>query len=443
MTLPKFLLELQDRENRDRYLQAIRTRYLLILLIWTFVIVTHLVWGMTFYLTAIHIVAGLVLICNTLYYYLTRRWQFPLIVAIVSTITDVIAITALVYFTGGLQSMFFTIFLVQILGVSLFLNLPSGALVIAWAVIVFGTTKALESVGLIAASSLFIPTTHSEFTYTIIWLIFQAMTLCLVAFLGGNLSNKLKFHERELKRKKELEKLYEALQKANESKTRLLVNVSHNIRTPLTSILGFSELLYSRDEAELQREEFIKIIYNESQHLTRLVDDILYLSHLQAASVEWHLVETDILKITTEAINAKQGLALQKGLTLTIDSGDTSPLIYADFNRLMDVTSRLIDNAIRFTIDGTIKVGITNEKDEVCVYVSDTGIGIPPDIRDRVFEPLEEIYKTGYQDVPQRTGLGLAICKIVIEHHGGEIWFESEPGRGSTFFFTLPQSRTK
>ncbi len=443
MTLPKFLLELQDRENRDRCLQAIRTRYLFILFMWTFVIVAHLVWGMTFYLTVIHIVAGLVLICNTLYYYLTRRWQLPLTVAIVSTITDVIAITFIVYFTGGLQSMFFTIFLVQILGVSLFLNLPSGALVIAWAVIVFGTTKALESVGLIAASSLFIPTTHSEFTYTIIWLIFQAMTLCLVAFLGGNLSNKLKFHERELKRKRELEKLYEALQIANESKTRLLVNVSHNIRTPLTSILGFSELLYSRDEAELQREEFIKIIYNESQHLTRLVDDILYLSHLQADSVEWHLVETDILTITTEAVNAKQASALQKGLTLTIDSGDTSPLIYGDYDHLTDVTSRLIDNAIKFTIEGAIKVGITNEKDEVCVYVSDTGIGIPPDIRDRVFEPLEEIYKTGYQDVPQRTGLGLAICKIVIEHHGGEIWFESEPGRGSTFYFTLPQARAK
>jgi len=443
MTLPGFILELRDRANQDSSLKAIRTRYLLILGVWTFVVATYLLWGMTFYLTPIHIVAGVLLLANTFYYYLTRRWQFPLTVVIVSTITDVIAITVLVYFTGGLNSMFFALYLVQILGVSLFLNLPFGAVVIAWAVIVVGAMKALESVGLIASSSLFIPTTHSELTNIIIWLVFQAITFCLVAFLGGNLSNKLKFQERELKRKRDLEKLYEELQKANESKARLLVNVSHHLRTPLTSILGFSELLFSQDKGELQREEFAKIIYSESQHLTRLVDDILYLSELQADRIEWHLVETDILKMATEAVNARQGLALQKGLTLTVDSRAASPPIYGDFDRLTDVISRLIDNAIKFTIEGAIKVGITSEQDNACVYVSDTGIGIAPDIRDRVFEPLEGSYKTGHKDVPQRTGLGLAICKAVIQHHGGRIWFESEPGRGSTFYFTLPRVRTR
>lgn len=146
---------------------------------------------MTLYLTPIHIVVGLILVLNTLSYYLTRKWQFPLTVAVVSTTADVVAITVLVYFTGGFNSMFFTLYLVQILGVSLFLNLPFSALMIAWAVILVGTMKILESVGLIATSSQFIPVTYSEFTDTIIWLTFQAMILCLVAFLGGNLSNKL------------------------------------------------------------------------------------------------------------------------------------------------------------------------------------------------------------------------------------------------------------
>jgi len=162
---------------------------------------------MTFYLEAIHIVAGLTLLVNTVAYSLTRRWEFPLIVAIVSTAADMIAITFLVYFTGGLNSMFFALYLVQILGVSLFLNLPFSALMIAWAMMLVGTMKVLESVGLIVTSSLFIPATYSEFTDIVIWLIFQAMAFCLVAFLGGNLSNKLKFRERELERKRELEKL--------------------------------------------------------------------------------------------------------------------------------------------------------------------------------------------------------------------------------------------
>jgi len=442
MTLPRFMLELQDRENRDRYLQAIRTRYLLILGVWTFVVATYLLWGMTFYLVPIHIVVGLTLVVNTISYYLTRRWQFPLTVAIISVITDVIAITVLVYFTGGFNSMFFLLYLVQILGVSLFLNLPFSALMVAWAMMLVGTMKALESVGLIVTSSLFLPATYSQFIDAIIWLTFQAVILCLVAFLGGNLSNKLKFKERELKRKKELEKLYEALQEADRSKARLLVNVSHNLRTPLTSILGFSELLLSKDEGEPQREQFAKIIHTESQYLTRVVTDILYLSQLETGGVEWHMTQTDILKLVTEAANAMQGLALQKGLTLTVDSRAASLLIHGDCDRLKDVMTRLIDNAIKFTIEGAIKVGVTSEADNACVYVSDTGIGIAPDIKDRVFEPLEEIYKTEHKDVPQRTGLGLAICKAVIEHHGGKIWFESEAGRGSTLYFTLPQVRT-
>ena len=348
MTLPKFILELQDRENQDRCLQAIRTRYLLILGVWTFAVATYLLWGMTFYLVPIHIVVGLTLVANTIYHYLTRRWQFPLTVAIVSTITDVIAITALVYFTGGLKSMFFLLYLVQVLGVSLFLNLSFSAFVIIWIIILIGVMRSLESFGLITASSMFIPTTHSEFIDTVIWLVFQAIILCLVAFLGGNLSNKLKFKERELKQKMELEKLYEALRKADESKARLLANVSHNLRTPLTSILGFSELLLGKEVDETQREEFAKIIHSESQHLTRLVKDIIYLWELEG-KVEWHMVKADMSKIITEAVDAMQGLALQKGLTLTADSHDAPLIVYGDFDSLKDVVTRLIDNAIKFT----------------------------------------------------------------------------------------------
>jgi len=443
MTLPKFILDLQDRENRDRCLQAIRTRYLLALAIWTFIMATYLIWGMDFHLTPIHIVVGLVLLINTVSYYLTRRWQFPLSVAIASTIADVIAITVLVYFTGGFNSMFFALYLVQILGVSLFLNLQFSALMIVWTVIMVGAMRALELAGTITISSQFIPTSQSEFTDTVIWLIFQGLTLCLVAFLGGNLSNKLKFRERELERKKELEKLYKELQKTNESKTRLLVNVSHHLRTPLTSIVGFSEILLNKDEGRAQRKQSAEIIHSESQHLTRLVNNVLYLSNLETEEVEWNMAEVNISKLATEAVDTMHGSALQKGLKLTVDSGTAPLIVHGDFDRLKDVVTRLIDNAIKFTIEGAIKVGITAEKNSACVYISDTGIGIPPDIKDKVFEPLEQIYKTEHKEVPQRTGVSLAICKAVIQHHGGKIWFESEPDKGSIFYFTLPLVKTK
>lgn len=443
MTLPKFILELQDRQNRDRCLQAIRTRYLLALAVWTFIMATYFIWEIDFSLMPIHIVVGTVFLINTVSYYLTRRWQSPLIVAIFSIIVDVLAITALVHFTGGFNSMFSALYLVQILGVSLFLNLQFSALMIVWTVIAVGATSALALGGIIPPSSQFIPTSASEFTDTVIWLIFQGMILCLVAFLGGNLSNKLKFRERELEQRKEVEKLYKALQKTNESKTRLLVNVSHNLRTPLTSLVGFSELLLTKDEGKQQRKQFAEIIHSESQYLTRLVNDVLYLSHLETEEVEWHMAEMDISKLVTEAVDTMQDSARQKGLTLTVDSGAAPLLVYGDLDRLKDVVARLIDNAIQFTIKGAIKVGITDEKGSARFYISDTGIGITPDIKARVFEPLEQIYKSEHKEVPQRTGLGLAICKAVIQHHGGKIWFESKSDRGSTFYFTLPRVRTR
>lgn len=92
---------------------------------------------------------------------------------------------------------------------------------------------------------------------------------------------------------------------------------------------------------------------------------------------------------------------------------------------------------------GAIVIGVTRAGDNARVSISDTGMGITPDIKNRVFEPLEEIYKTEHRDVPQRTGLGLAICKAVLQHHGGKIWFESQPGRGTTFYFTLPLIRNR
>jgi len=442
MMQDKFLSELQDRDNRERCLQAIRTRYLIILSVWTFALVAYFSEGMVFYLAPIHIVTGLALIINSVSYYFTRRWQFPLTVVVISTVADMIAITALVYFTGGLKSIFFLLYLVQVLGVSLFLNLTFSAFMIIWAMILIGVMRSLESFGLIAASSMFIPTTYSEFIDAVIWLVFQTMALCLVAFLGGNLSSKLKSQERELKQKVELERLYEALHKANESKTRLLANVSHNLRTPLTSIMGFSELLLGKDEGTSQREEFTRIINSESRHLSRLVNDITYLWQLED-KIEWNIAEINISEVVTEAVAAMQASAFAKSLKLEVDNHAPSLLIYGDFDSLKDITARVIDNAIKFTVEGAVKVGITSKEDYACIYVSDTGIGIATDIGDKIFEPLVEIYKAGYKEVSQRTGLGLAICKAVLQHHGGKIWFESKPNMGSTFYLAVPQARRK
>lgn len=439
--LPTFVIDLRDRTNQERSLQAIRTRFLLILGVWTFVVCTYLLWGMSYYLNAIHIVCGVTLLANAVAYSLMRRWELPLTITIISTFADMLAITFLVYFTGGLNSLFFALYLIQILGVSLLLNLSFSAIMVVWAVALVATMKALESAGIIPNSALFIPTTANDTTDIIIWLVFQAIMFCLVAFLGGNLSNKLKSNQRELAQKRDIEKAYEALRQANESKSRLLANVSHNLRTPLTSIIGFSELLVSEEQPEEERQEFARIIHGESRYLARLVSDTFYLSELQGEPAAWNMMETDISKITAEVVNDQKQSASERGVTLVVDCPKTPLIVYGDPASLKDVVARITDNAVKFTEGGKVIIKATEDGEYACVSVADTGIGIPADIHGTIFEPLEQIYKTDHKTVPQRTGLGLAICRAVIEHHHGRIWFESEPNEGSTFYFTLPLSK--
>ena len=116
-------------------------------------------------------------------------------------------------------------------------------------------------------------------------------------------------------------------------------------------------------------------------------------------------------------------------------------MVYGNYNGLKDVVYRLVDNAIQYTPQGSVTIQTAKDGDVALFSITDTGIGIPGGIGDKIFEPLGEIYKTNYKLVSQRTGLSLAICKIMIEHHGGKIWFESQPDQGSTFSFTLPRAK--
>lgn len=436
--LPSFVLDLQDKSNQERSLQAIRTRFLLILAVWTFIVVTYILWEMSYNLNAVHIVCGVTLLINAIAYSMTRRWELPLAIIITSTFADMLAITILIYFTGGLNSMFFPLYLIQILGVSLLLNLYFSAIMVVWAVALVATMKALESAGIIASSATFIPTTYSDITDVVIWLVFQAITFCLVAFLGGNLSSKLKSNQMELKRKLDIEKTYEALRKANESKSRLLTNVSHNLRTPLTSIIGFSELLVGRELCTSEGEQYADIICREAQSLAHLLSDSFYLTELQEERPPWKAAATNISDIINRTIEHFRDDAEHKSLTLKFEESIPMMTVYGDASSLRETMFRLVDNAIKFTPRGSVTIKAVRNGEHALISIADTGIGIPDNVHDIVFEPLGEIYKTEHKAVPQRTGFGLAICRAIIEHHDGKIWFESEPDHGTTFYLTLP-----
>ncbi|MBA7479181.1 Sensor histidine kinase RcsC [subsurface metagenome] len=244
----------------------------------------------------------------------------------------------------------------------------------------------------------------------------------------------------------ELQVAYKKLKELDQLKDSFLSTVSHELRTPLTSIKSFSEILLSYDEDRETQKEFLTIISEESDRLTRLINDFLDLSKIESGRMQWETVEISVAEVIKTAINATQALAAKTNLKVKVTVSPNLPTVTSDKDRLVQVVTNLLSNAIKFTPEGgnievkaqTLEVGKTRKKaDMVMVSVTDSGIGIAPKDHKSVFEKFKQVGDT-LTDKPKGTGLGLPICKEIIEHYGGKIWVESELGKGSTFFFSLP-----
>ena len=253
---------------------------------------------------------------------------------------------------------------------------------------------------------------------------------------------------------KKLEQANIALQEANRKlqeldkmKDAFLSTVSHELRTPLTSIKSFSEILlsYEEEDKETQRE-FLNIINEESDRLTKLIDDLLDISKIASGRMQWENTELVITEIIKSATSATSALSTQKNLRVNVELEPNLPPVWGNKDRLVQVVTNLLSNAIKFTPEGgEIRVAAEVLKgseagsvsDVMRVSVSDTGIGVAPEEQERIFEKFRQAGNT-LTDKPKGTGLGLAICKEIVEHYGGKIWVESELGKGSTFYFTLP-----
>lgn len=238
--------------------------------------------------------------------------------------------------------------------------------------------------------------------------------------------------------------LTKALYKAEESdrlKTSFLANMSHEIRTPMNAIIGFSSFLRDPMYSEAEKNEFVKIITQNSELLLLLIDDILDLSKIQANQMVLNYSRvnlSDLLKDLhrTFSIEAAKKQLLLK---LTCEKITDDFTLNADPTRLKQTLNNLLSNAIKFTQQGSIEFGIKNVDSKVTFFVSDTGIGIPHDAGNRIFERFSKI--EGNANLLFRgTGLGLAICKNFVELWGGAIWYESELSKGTTFYFTYPVS---
>ena len=241
--------------------------------------------------------------------------------------------------------------------------------------------------------------------------------------------------------------LINAKEKAEESdrlKSAFLTNISHEIRTPMNGILGFTQLLLEPDLSSEQKESYIEIVHKSGQRMLNTVTDIVEISKIEAGLVQLNLMQTDVNRRMEELFRFFQPEAERKGIKLHLEMllPPTDKDIKTDQSKLDSILTNLIKNAIKYTKEGEIRVGCQAKANQLEFYVKDTGIGIPKERQQAVFERFiqADIFD---KEARQGSGLGLAISKAYVEMLGGEIRVESNPdaisGRqGSTFFFTLP-----
>ncbi len=260
---------------------------------------------------------------------------------------------------------------------------------------------------------------------------------------------------------------YEA--QVDRMKTDFISMVSHELRTPLTSVLGFAKLIGKsfeknilplippRDQSNQRAAQRIRdnldIIIGEGERLTRLINDVLDIAKIESGKIEWHMQEVQIHSIISSAVTATASLASDKNLPVYVEVTDDLPLICADRDRMIQVITNLLSNAIKFTDQGEIRVTAGRLPDMpalnlpssvkpttgewIGVRIQDSGIGISAQDLPKIFDKFKQVGDT-LRNRPSGTGLGLTICKEIVEHHGGHIWAESKPSVGTSLTFILP-----
>jgi len=250
-----------------------------------------------------------------------------------------------------------------------------------------------------------------------------------------------RLYARLKQRTENLAEAYAELQEVNRLRDGIVRSVSHELRTPLTFVKGYVELLLAGDVGPLtdMQEEYLRIVADKTDVATRLVSDIMFMQ--RADQVPGDKLPVALVKLTRRALQGCAATAEQAGLTLVENLSDDLPPVDGDEGRLLQVFDNLLGNAIKFSPDGgQIVVTVEDAGPMVRVSISDQGVGIPEDQQGRIFEGFHQV-DGSTQHRSGGAGLGLAIVKRIVEAHGGQVWVESEPGKGSKFYFTVPKYR--
>ncbi len=257
----------------------------------------------------------------------------------------------------------------------------------------------------------------------------------------------------------DLQKAYKKISELEQVKTNFVSTVSHELRTPLTSILGFAmatQKSYEKfvlpavpltDKKAEKKSIYIKdglaIVISEATRLSRLINDLLDIAKMESGEMQWKIKEVDILDICGKTLTAIAGYPKSDLVEVSFEAPKTVRPIKGDPDRIFQVITNLMSNALKFTKQGRVILRVEAMGNAVKVTISDTGIGLSKDSCLKVFDKFTQIVDDNDVDRPKGTGLGLPICKEIIKHMGGKMWAESEIGKGSNFYFTINYFNSK
>ncbi len=273
------------------------------------------------------------------------------------------------------------------------------------------------------------------------WWAYTLYTLLLLSFIGYLIQRqreKLIFQKQQTENER---RLVDELRDLNHLKDQFLANASHELRTPLNGIIGLCEIL-RLETGEFDQQEVtdsLETIHQCGHQLRQLVDDLLDFTQLQSHRLIINRDVFDLVQLTHQIVHLLQPQATEKKLTLKLDVSPLSIKVYADENRIRQVFYNLLNNALKFSDKGIIRVVLTTQNNQVKICVIDEGIGIDPAQYQKIFLSFSQI-DGGSTRNSGGIGLGLAICKDILELHGSKLDVDSELGKGSNFSFNLPLS---
>jgi len=258
-----------------------------------------------------------------------------------------------------------------------------------------------------------------------------------------NMAEDLDKTNKELvKAQNQLKKSFKELKELDLDKDRFISIAAHELKTPMTAIHGFAQLLENRKiiEDNETRKKYLKIIESEVERLSKLVTNVLDLSRVDLGTMKFTIEDVNIPKQVEEVRNEMMLRIKERGLNIDFSIDRNLPIIKTDKEKLKEIFINLIDNSVKFTLKGSIKVDVHKEGDYIKFSVADTGVGIPKKYFSSLFTRFYQVESPLTRETGG-SGLGLSICKEYVEKLGGKIWFKSKVGKGTIFYFTLPINR--